>query len=267
MNLGIIGYPIKHSISPVVHKTLLDHYGIEGSYLAFEVKPDDLRDAIFGAKALGFTGLNVTIPYKEEVIRFVEPIGDARFAVNTIDLRKMKGYNTDIYGVEMAFRNAGVDVEDRVALVFGAGGAGKAIAIALMKMGAKVVITNRTASRGIEAASMLRSYGECIFYPVEKIGEIRFDIIANATPIGMKGFPGMPFDEKILREGITVFDAVYNPPETLLLKKAREKGCKTISGLEMFVYQAEKAFEIWTGIRPDVDLIRKTAIEALKVQK
>jgi shikimate dehydrogenase len=267
MNLGIIGYPLKHSISPRVHKALLDHYGIEGNYLAFEVKPDDLRDAIFGARALGFSGLNVTIPYKEEVLKFVEPVGDARLAVNTIDLTEMKGYNTDIYGVEMAFRNAGIDVEKKVALIFGAGGAGKAIAIALMKLGATVVITNRTPRRGIEAASLLREYGDCIFYPVEKVGEIKYDIIANATPVGMKGFSGMPFDEKLLREGLVVFDAVYNPLETALIRKAKERGCKVINGLEMFVYQAQKSFEIWTGIRPEIGLVRKFAIEALRIQK
>ncbi|MEM4702638.1 MAG: shikimate dehydrogenase, partial [Archaeoglobaceae archaeon] len=158
-------------------------------------------------------------------------------------------------------------LKDKTALVIGAGGAGKAIAIALLKMGATVVMTNRTVSRGLKAVDLLRSYGKCIFYPMEKIHELKVDIIANATPIGMEGFPGIPIKEEILKEGMIVFDAVYNPIETQLIKKAIERGCMVINGLEMFVYQAAKAFEIWTGIKPNEEIIRETALKALKVQK
>lgn len=266
--LGIIGYPISHSISPRIHNAVMEHLGINGRYLAFEVKPPDLRDAVFGARALGFVGLNVTIPYKEEVLRFVKPVGEAKLAVNTIDLRKMEGYNTDVYGVEMAFKNTSLELEGKVALVIGAGGAGKAIALAIMKMGAKVIITNRTESRGLEAARELREYGECIFYPMNKIRDLSVDLIANATPVGMKGFSsGIPVPEEILKPGMIVFDAVYNPVETPLIRKAKERGCKVVSGLDMLVYQAEKAFEIWTGIKPPVSLMKRIAIEALEVQK
>ncbi|MDK2794932.1 MAG: shikimate dehydrogenase [Archaeoglobaceae archaeon] len=266
--LGIIGYPLSHSISPRIHNAVMEYLRIQGRYLAFEVKPSELKDAIFGAKALGFTGLNVTIPYKEEVLKFVKPVGEAKLAVNTIDLRKMEGYNTDIYGVEMAFKNSKLEVEGKIALVVGAGGAGKAIALALMKMGAKVVLTNRTESRGLEAVRELREYGECIFYPMEKIGELKIDIVANATPVGMKGFSsGIPVPEEILKPGMIVFDAVYNPVETPLIKKAKEIECRVVSGLEMLVYQAEKAFEIWTGIKPPVSLMKKVALEALNFQE
>lgn len=266
--LGIIGYPISHSISPRIHNAVMEHLGINGRYLAFEVKPPDLRDAVFGARALGFVGLNVTIPYKEEVLRFVKPVGEAKLAVNTIDLRKMEGYNTDVYGVEMAFKNTSLELEGKVALVIGAGGAGKAIALAIMKMGAKVIITNRTEGRGLEAARELREYGECIFYPMNKIRDLSVDLIANATPVGMKGFSsGIPVPEEILKPGMIVFDAVYNPVETPLIRKAKERGCKVVSGLDMLVYQAEKAFEIWTGIKPPVSLMKRIAIEALEVQK
>ncbi|MCS7144384.1 MAG: shikimate dehydrogenase [Archaeoglobaceae archaeon] len=265
--LGIIGYPISHSISPRIHNAVIEELKIEGRYLAFEVKPADLKEAIYGAKALGFVGLNVTIPYKEEVLKFVKPIGEAKLAINTIDLRKMEGYNTDVYGVEMAFKNAEIDVKNKIALVIGAGGAGKAIALALMKMGARVILTNRTETRGIEAVKALREFGHCIFCPWEKIKELKINILANATPIGMKGFSSaLPIPEEILKHEIVVFDAVYNPLETQLIKKAKDKGCIIINGLEMLVYQAEKAFEIWTGIKPPISLMKKVAIEALKVQ-
>ncbi|MCS7130174.1 MAG: shikimate dehydrogenase [Archaeoglobaceae archaeon] len=264
--LGIIGYPLSHSISPKIHNAVMEHLRIGGSYLAFEVKPSELKDAIFGAKALGFIGLNVTIPYKEEVLKFLKPIGEAKLAVNTIDLRKMEGYNTDIYGVEMAFKSAKVDVNDKIALVVGAGGAGKAIALALMKMGARVILTNRTETRGIEAVKALREFGHCIFCPWEKIKELKVDVIANATPIGMKGFSsGIPVPEEMLKPEMIVFDAVYNPLETQLIKRAKEKGCKVINGLDMLIHQAEKAFEIWTGIKPPVSIMRKVAIEALEI--
>lgn len=114
-----------------------------------------MKDAIFGAKALGFIGLKVTIPYKE-VLKFVNPMGDAKVAVNTIDLRTMYGYNADIYGVEMSLKNAGIGVKSKVELVIGAGRAAKAIAVALLKMGSRVIITNRTIDRGIEAVRLLR---------------------------------------------------------------------------------------------------------------
>ncbi|MDI9643160.1 MAG: shikimate dehydrogenase [Archaeoglobaceae archaeon] len=265
--LGIIGSPLSHSISPKIHNAVMEHLKIEGRYLAFEVKPSELKEAIFGSRALGFTGLNVTIPYKEEVLKFVKPVGEAKLAVNTIDLRKMEGYNTDIYGVERSFKNAGVDVIDKTALVVGAGGAGKAIALALMKLGARVVLTNRTETRGIEAVKALREFGHCIFCPWDKIKELKVDIVANATPLGMKGFlSALPIPEEILKPEMIVFDAVYNPPETELIKKANEKGCRTINGLDMLVYQAEKAFEIWTGIKPPVSLMKKVAMEVLGIQ-
>jgi len=266
MYLGIVGYPLSHSISPKIHNAVIEHLGLEGVYLAFEVKPPHLRDAILGAKTLGFTGLNVTIPYKEEVLSIVKPVAEAKLAVNTIDLREMKGYNTDVYGVEMAFKNANVDLEGKNALVVGAGGAGKAIALALMRMGAKVVLTNRTESRGIEAVRQLREYGDCVFHPMERIRELKVDVVANATPLGMKGFSSeMPVPEEILKPDMVVFDAVYNPLETKLIKKAKEKGCRVVSGLDMLVYQAEKAFEIWTGIKPPVSLMKRVALEALKI--
>ncbi|MET1124299.1 MAG: shikimate dehydrogenase [Archaeoglobaceae archaeon] len=265
MYLGLIGYPVKHSISPAMHKAALKEMGIEGIYLAFEVPPGSLEDAVRGAKALDFVGLNVTIPYKEEVAKLVSLKGDAAKigVVNTIDLRSMVGYNTDVYGVKKALE--GFELENAVALVVGAGGAGKAAALALLKMGAKVVITNRTASRGLEAAELLRKYGECLFYPYERLSELggKVDLIVNATPLGMRGFAeALPVPEEIVRD-VVVFDTVYNPPETPLIRIARERGCETVSGVEMLVYQGAKALEIWTGKRAPVDVMRRAALEAL----
>ncbi len=269
MYLGVIGYPIKHSVSPAMHNAALKRAGIEGIYLAFEVKPEMLEKAVAGAKALGFTGLNVTIPFKEEVVKFVRLEGHAAKlkAVNTVDLREMVGYNTDVYGAKASFSD--VDVDGKVALVVGAGGAGKATSLALMELGATVILTNRTEHRGLEAVEMLRKYGECMFYPYTRVEELKgkIDILVNATPIGMRGFEQkLPVPEDILQPEMVVFDTVYNPLETPLIKKAKKMGCKVIYGIEMLIHQGAKAFEIWTGAKPDVNLMREAALEALKKQ-
>ena len=266
--LGLIGYPVKHSVSPAMHNAALKYLGIEGTYLAFEVKPNELEKAVFGAKALGFKGLNVTIPYKEEVLKFVKPdsLASKIEAINTIDLEKMIGYNTDAYGAIMALEENGVEIEDKVALVVGAGGAGKAIAFALVERGATVILTNRTASRGLEVAEKIRRYGECIFYSYDKIEELRgkVDMIVNATPLGMKGFEQkLPVPVSML-EDVVVFDIVYNPIETRLISEAKKRGCKVVYGIDMLVYQGAKAFEIWTGLDAPISVMKDAALRALR---
>jgi len=264
---GIIGYPIGHSVSPAMHNAAFKHLGLDAIYLKFEVKPENLRDAIFGAKALGFKGINVTIPRKEAVLNFVKPVGIAKQigAVNTIDIPKLEGYNTDAYGALKALESAGVEVEGKVALVVGAGGAGRAIAFILAEKGATVIVSNRTESRGLKLAEDVRKVGDCIFYPYDKLEDLRgkIDIIINATPLGMKGFEQkLPVPESII-EDVVVFDTVYNPLETLLIRTAKKKGCKVVYGIDMLVYQGAEAFKIWTGLDAPIDVMKKAALEAL----
>ena len=264
---GIIGYPIGHSVSPAMHNAAFKHLGLDAIYLKFEVKPENLRDAIFGAKALGFKGFNVTIPHKEAVLNFVKPVGIAKQigAVNTIDIPKLEGYNTDAYGALKALESAGVDVEGKVTLVVGAGGAGRAIAFILAEKGATVIVTNRTESRGLKLAEDVRKVGDCIFYPYDKLEDLRgkIDIIINATPLGMRGFEQkLPVPESII-ENVVVFDTVYNPLETLLIRTAKKKGCKVVYGIDMLVYQGAEAFKIWTGLDAPIDVMKKAALEAL----
>ncbi len=268
--LGVIGYPIGHSISPAMHNAVLKHLGIEGNYLAFEVEPDSLKDAIFGAKALGFKGLNVTIPFKEEVAKYVKLKGLASRigVVNTLDLERMVGYNTDAYGSIRALEERGIDVNNKVALVVGAGGAGKAIAFALLEKGAEVVITNRSPSKGLELVEKLRKYGDCLFYSYEKIEELegKIDIIVNATPVGMMGFEErLPVPKNLVKD-VVAFDTVYNPPETPLIKVAKMRGCEVVYGLDMLVYQGAESFKIWTGIEAPIEIMRKAARRALGLQ-
>ena len=266
MYLGVIGYPIKHSVSPAMHTAAMKKLGIDGVYLAFEVKPDRLRDAVLGARALGFRGLNVTIPFKEEVLRYTEAKDYAAKigAANTIELESLSAYNTDVYGAAKALED--FDVHGKVALVVGAGGAGKAVALALLEMGATVILTNRTESRGRKAVEMLRRYGDCIFHPYERLAELKgkLDIIVNATPLGMKGFAAkLPIPRDLLGKNMVVFDTVYNPLETPLITAAKKAGCKVVYGIDMLVYQGAKAFEIWTGLEAPVDVMKEAAIKAL----
>jgi len=264
---GVIGYPIKHSVSPAMHNAAFRHEKIDATYLAFEVRPEDLEYAIFGAKALGIKGLNVTIPHKEAILEYVRPVGIAEKigAVNTVAVERLEGYNTDVYGAMRALEEAGVNPEGKIALVVGAGGAAKAIAFGLVERGATVVVTNRTESRGLKLAEDVRKMGDCIFHPYDRLEELKgkIDILVNATPVGMRGFESrLPVPENLV-ENIVVFDTVYNPMDTPLISLAKKRGCKVVYGIDMLVFQAVEAWKIWFGFEADASVMKDAAIKAL----
>jgi len=265
---GVIGYPIGHSLSPVMHNAAFKSLGIDATYLALEVRPETniLKEAVWGARALGFTGLNVTIPHKEAILRFVNVKGIAKKigAVNTVDLRTMEGYNTDSFGAISSLENEGIDVGGKSVLLVGAGGAARAIAIGLVEKKAKVVISNRTESRGLKLAEEVRRYGECVFQPFDRLEDLKVDIIINSTPLGMKGFERkIPVPDSIV-EDVVVFDTVYNPRVTMLIELALKRGCKVIYGIDMLVNQGAESFRIWTGRNPPLEVMKRAALEALK---
>ncbi len=264
---GVIGHPIGHSASPVMHNRVFKTLNIDAIYLSFDVKPENLKDAVYGAKALGFRGLNVTIPHKEEITKYVKPVGLAEKigAINTVDVPKLEGYNTDAIGALRTLEAYDVDYEGKVVLIVGAGGVARAIAFALSGK-STLIITNRTASRGLKLVEDVRRYGECIFYPYEKVEELKgkFDILINCTPLGMKGFEEkLPVPESLI-ENVVVFDTVYNPIETPLIKLAKRRGCKVVYGLDMLVYQGAEAFKIWFGFDPPIDVMRDAVVEFLR---
>ena len=266
MYFGLIGYPVKHSVSPAMHNAAFEHLGIDAIYLAFEVKPNEVKEAVFGAKALGFKGLNVTIPHKEKVLEFVKPdVLAARIgAVNTIDLENMKGYNTDAYGALRALEVNGVNFEGKNILIVGAGGAARAIAFALIEK-SFVIVSNRTEQRGLKLVEDLRKYGKCLFIPYDELEKLegKVDIVINATPLGMKGFESkLPLPQNLIRD-VVVFDTVYNPMETELIKLAKKRGCKVVYGIDMLVYQGAKAFEIWIGKNAPIEIMKEAAIQNL----
>lgn len=261
---GIIGTPVKHSLSPAMHNAAFEKLNLNSVYLAFEVEPDQVKNAINGIRALEIRGVNVTMPHKSAVMDFLDeldPIAIEIGAVNTIVNSNgiLIGYNTDASGAMEALEEK-TKLSGKTALVLGAGGAAKAIAFALSAKGAKVTIANRDFDSGEQLAQSIE--GTAI--QLNQASGVDTDIIINATPVGMHpNTEEMPVEEKVLKNKI-VFDSVYNPVETKLLKVAKKNGCETITGLEMLLNQATHAFELWTGKKPPKETMRNALLKGLK---
>ena len=264
---GVIGYPVEHSLSPAMHNAAFQALGMDCAYHKFEVKGEHLADAIMGARYLGFGGLNVTIPHKEAIIRLVEPDRTALEigAANTIDFKSMKAFNTDAAGAIDALKSSGVEVGNRNVLVLGAGGAARAVIYGLAKEGASVTIANRTPQKAAELAAYMRGFGTVFGTSLDTLGEkVRAsDIIINTTPVGMGADERSLVTRDMLGRSQTVFDLVYKPLETPLLKEAKAAGTKTVDGLTMLARQGAASFEIWTGIKPPVDVMERSARDAI----
>jgi 3-dehydroquinate dehydratase/shikimate dehydrogenase len=266
---GVMGDPIAHSYSPLVHNAAFRELKLNKVYVPFRVPREDVEQFLAEAPELGIRGLSVTIPHKEAVVpllhekdRSVAEIGAANTIVWEDGIRK--GYNTDYQGamdaLQVALRSsAGSDqiaaepLQGRIALVLGAGGAAKAIAYGLKRQGARVVVCGRTRRHADELAEALG----CESTDWDRRHAVRPDVLVNCTPLGMHPkVDETPFDRLYLRSGMIVFDTVYNPESTLLVKDAREQGCHTITGVEMFVRQAALQFKLFTGQSPPPGLMR-----------
>lgn len=275
--LGIIGYPLTHSISAAIHKAGFESLGLEGSYDVMETSPEDLINRIKYIKTNGYNGFNVTIPLKVPMSLFLDEIDDyANIAgcVNTVkvlDDKSFMGYNTDIYGFKTAIPTD-IDLTGKTASILGTGGASRAAVVGLAEKGIKNIdFYTRNIINSRQAVDYVRTKFPNVEFNVYQIQNIRSlkdsAIIINATPIGMKGFMAdeMPLDRKNfadLNPGTVFYDIVYNPMKTVLLRTAKEYGFRTIEGLDMLIYQAERAIEIWTGMRPDVKSMKIAALEA-----
>jgi shikimate dehydrogenase len=263
---GVIGFPLEHSLSPVMHNAAFEELGMDCVYEAFPVKGECLQEAVMGAKYLGFGGLNVTIPHKEAVIKFIRPDPKAAEigAANTIDFSQMIAYNTDAPGAVAALKDNGVEIAKKNVLILGAGGAARAVAYGLLKEKASVTIANRTPAKAADLASYLRAVGDVFGTSLDELPEkVRMaDIIVNTTPVGM----GWEDRQLIARDMIdrtqTVFDLVYKPAETPLLKEAKAAGAKTVDGIAMLARQGALSFEIWTGVKPPLEIMERSARNA-----
>ncbi len=254
----VIGDPIGHSKSPLIHNRALAAAGVDGVYVAFRVARDELDEFILGAQSLGFRGLSITIPHKEAVLRHVsrlEPAALAIGAVNTLVFEPdgaVAGCNTDESGALDALE-AFAPVRGKPALVLGAGGAARGIVHGLIRRGADVAVTNRSRARADELAATM---------PVEVVAwESRhahaFDMLVNCTSVGMHPeVDATPFDAEHLPPGAVVFDTVYNPVETRLLREAHARGCRIVVGTEMFVRQAARQFEMFFQAAAPLEAMR-----------
>ena len=265
---GVIGNPVRHSLSPMIHNGAFRRLGWNAVYLAFEV--NNIEEALRGMRGLGVRGVSVTIPFKTEVLPFLDKIeGLAKKvgAVNTIINRRGRliGYNTDCEGALEALEEK-MDLRGKRVVLLGAGGAARAIGFGLKERGVSLIVVNRSKERGWALSKELR----CNYLPISSLarmkeGELEADILINATSLGMVPRDGeTPIPKKFLKKGMVVMDIVYEPLQTRLLREAKEKGCVTVDGLEMLIRQGMAQFEIWTGRRLKIGEIRKDLRRALE---
>ena len=269
--VGLIGHPVEHSFSPPMHNSAFKKLGMDYVYTAFDVDPNNLKEAIGGARALNIKGFNVTIPHKIEVMKYlaeIDEIASLIGAVNTIDFKDLKGYNTDGIGAIKAIGEV-TNVKNKNIVIVGAGGASRAISFYLAKYGAdSLTILNRNVDKAQGLASDVLSSGlidDVESNSIDSMDLTDMDILINTTPVGMH--PNVD-DAPIalagdMHEDLVVFDAVYNPNETRLLKEAIKAGAKPVYGIKMLLYQGAESFEIWTGKKAPIDAMEEALIKTL----
>lgn len=266
----LIGHPVGHSMSPAMHNAAFKELGLDYRYEAVSVEPERLTDFLNGVlRRPTVRGANVTIPHKISVMRAIDVVDEAAAmigAVNTVvnDGGVLKGYNTDGAGALRALEGSIGELRGRRVLLLGAGGAARAVAYVIAREAEALTILNRTPRRAVELAEALREKVEhrvdisaAAFDETHLRRELeRADILINATPMGMHPDVGeTPVPRHLLHGRLLVFDLVYNPPRTRLLREAEDAGAETLSGVEMLVYQGAEAFLLWTGKRAPVDLM------------
>jgi shikimate dehydrogenase len=275
---GIIGDPIGHTMSPAMHNAAFKSLGLNYVYVPFKVKSMELRKAIEGIRGLNLRGVNVTIPHKVAVIQLLDkldPLAERIGAVNTIvnDEGILTGYNTDATGFLQTLRDLNVEPAEKKVLLLGAGGAARAIGHILTREKARVTILNRKQELSWAedlAARLSRNYKtevKALELTAENLKKAvnNAEILVNATSLGMSPeIDATPVPAELLRADLTVFDVVYNPLQTRLLREAKAAGAKTIDGLEMLVRQGAVSFEIWTAVKPPADVMREAALSLLQ---
>ena len=275
---GLIGYPLGHSISPAIHKAGFNSLGIDASYELLETDPEDLVDRVKFFKHNHYSGFNVTIPLKLPISLFLQEIdrtADIAGAVNTVKIDDkviFKGYNTDVLGFKKAIPSDIVLTGKRAAIL-GTGGASRAAAIGLIDLGVKGIdFYTRNIPNSMDLLNYMRRLFPNVNFETHQIERVRdlsmFDMVVNTTPIGMLGRSAdmMPLESSAIQtipKHAVVYDVIYNPKKTLLLKESEKSGLRTINGLDMLIYQAVSAQEIWFGRTPDFSEMKIAALEAL----
>lgn len=280
--IGLIGYPLGHAISPAFQQAALDHYGLDVCYQAWETPPEDVPAVLASLRGPDRLGMNVTVPHKESVVSLLDRTDEAAStigAVNTVakENGRLVGYNTDCTGFLRALReDGGVDPQGARALVLGAGGAARAVVYALVTAKADfIAVAGRNGKLVRIMVDSFKTTAERHGVRVS-VGEWRregmavalpwYDLVVNATPMGMLHSPAegeSPLEGVDITPKSFVYDLVYNPAETPLLRQARAAGCRTLGGLPMLVYQGAEAFRLWTGREPPLEMMFAAARKAL----
>lgn len=260
---GLLGHPVAHSLSPAMHNRAFQETGHNGVYLAFDVP--EIAPAIAAGRALNVRGWSVTIPHKVSIMPLldeVDPVAARIGAVNTVIQRdgRLVGYNSDGLGAVTALLEK-TALQGQTVAVIGAGGAARAIAFSLKQAGARVAVVNRSVPKGEALAREL----DAPFVPLAEFDRPVYSMLINTTPVGMTPHAdAMPFPESVLEPRMVVMDIVYNPLDTRLLRTARRRGCVTVDGVAMFVYQGAFQFELWTGKKAPAAVMRETVMKALE---
>lgn len=274
--VGLMGWPVSHSFSPVMHNAALAAAGLNWAYVPLPVQSEDVKTAVFGLRALGFKGCNVTVPHKQAVMPYldaIDPAAQAIGAVNTIVVEeekdeerrekseergaKLVGYNTDWLGFLRDVAMQGVNVASQTCLVLGAGGSARAVVYALQQAGAQVHLLARRPEQAYQLIQDLAAANSVIV--AERPFSHPYTLIVNTTPLGMTPHTETsPWpDDTPIPTTAFVYDLVYNPRQTKLIRQAQAAGCRTANGLGMLLQQGALAFRLWTGVEPDVRMMRE----------
>jgi len=270
---GVFGDPIRHSRSPIMLNRAFREAGMNAAYAAFHVSPQGLGDAVRGIRALGYRGINVTIPHKVEVMQYLDEIDEGAQvigAVNTIvnENGRLIGYNTDGIGYVRSLKEeTGIALQGKAVLLLGAGGAARGVAYALAKEGAaRIYIANRTKERAVELAQTIQAYTQAAGLGLNEVEQVAGDVslIVNTTSAGMHPHVDeLPMPGGLLSDKHLVSDLIYNPRITRFLREAEAGGARIHGGLGMFIYQGAYAFEYWTGTPAPVTAMRQVVEQSL----
>ncbi|MFX1326004.1 MAG: shikimate dehydrogenase [Promethearchaeota archaeon] len=273
--LCLIGHPVEHSMSPTMWNPALQELGLDFVYVAFDVLPANLKSAINGMRTLGIIGMNVTIPYKEAVIQYldeIDPTAEKMGTINTIKNENgvLKAKNTDAEGARRSLIEKNCEISGKNIIIIGSGGVSRSIAYILAEEVNKIVLTDLIKDKAIIAAKEIKNNmdvdieGKLNTPNTIKSDIANADILINATPVGMHpNVNDTPISKDLLHKDLFVFDVVYNPLETRLMREASELGCNTLGGLDMLVNQGVLAFEWWINKKPNKDLMKNKIIEYL----
>jgi len=264
---GIIGWPIEHTLSPPMHNAAFESLSLDYCYVPFLVSPDALKDSIKAIKALNIRGVNVTAPHKEKVMAYLDEIdreaafiGAANTLVNTEG--RLIGHNTDGRGFMQSLAENAIDPRDKNILIVGAGGAARAVGYSLVQKAKSISLFGRTKTRVQKLVRDLNRVNNSVSSCNDLSAVGGYHMIINATPLGLNKEDPLPLDTSSLKPGQIVYDLIYK--KTRLLERASKRGCVTVSGLGMLLWQGVLAFELWTGRKPDVDVMRTALLRAMK---